>query len=73
VAVLEHPEKVTGESVVAFQEVRDGQAGTGDDLGCSDDEADDNPGTLGNSENCALPLIRRRYVVCDKPVMVHAL
>lgn len=70
VAVLEHPEKVTEESIVAFQEVRDGQANMGVDPGCSDDEADDDDGTLGKSKISGVPLIRRRYAVCDKPLMV---
>jgi hypothetical protein len=69
VAVLEHPEKVTEESVVAFQEVRDGQTGASG-VACPSDDDEEDDGGIQSGENRGTPLSRRRYMVCEKPVMV---
>ena len=67
-AVLEHPEKVSGEAVVAFEEVRDGPPPrNGVDAELLDEEEDE---AGDDQENQERPAVQRRYAVGEQPFTV---
>ena len=73
-AALEHPGKVSDDAVVAFEEVRDGTTGGANvsaDAAADDDDDDDDDYDDANAENSERAQQRRRYAVCDKPVLVR--